>query len=482
MKEFIESIGWQIQKEHNRVSGQAKIYFVVNENGDEGVFRKLNFKKNNSKFNHESIKRFHREIKVLRNDEGVNNNIVRILEHGESPDIDLYWYITQKGEPFADWWEAKIKGKDGAEIVNLAIDVITQIATGLSIAHENGIVHRDIKPDNLVVINDTIKIIDWGICHIQGAERITNIDYPAYNRAFSPSYLYFHRDNIPSWVDIFQLSQLLIFLLKEDTKKTGFAPIHWKWVVYRETISEEHILKSSIFLHRCSSEFTCPKDGNEAIELINNIFTKTNRQNNMNELDSLFSTLKLKSVESDTSIRSKIEHLPIDIAPAVLMYNQFVEEIDKRIKLFKNSSSEIRIERKNGIDSSSLYKDEHSWKDFLIGRLNNPNSIGGNDYGMCIEFGIEPIKTVRVTIIFTYDIKNEFSIVNSDIKPKLKLLIDFSYQNRRPLPMYGYSLSAYIIDPTLLITNTGERINFNDVIDKVISTIESSEIWNLTAS
>jgi serine/threonine protein kinase len=46
---------------------------------------------------------------------------------------------------------------------NEAIDVIIQIARGLQFAHNNGIVHLDIKPDNIFFKGNIPKISDWGL-------------------------------------------------------------------------------------------------------------------------------------------------------------------------------------------------------------------------------------------------------------------------------------------------------------------------------
>jgi serine/threonine protein kinase len=56
----------------------------------------------------------------------------------------------------------------------LALGIALQICEALAYAHEHGVYHRDMKPENIMVRADgTIKIIDFGIALLEGARRVT---------------------------------------------------------------------------------------------------------------------------------------------------------------------------------------------------------------------------------------------------------------------------------------------------------------------
>jgi len=55
-----------------------------------------------------------------------------------------------------------------------ALAIVSQACDGLAYAHEMGVIHRDVKPSNLMIGNDgRVKIMDFGIARVQGSVRLT---------------------------------------------------------------------------------------------------------------------------------------------------------------------------------------------------------------------------------------------------------------------------------------------------------------------
>ena len=98
-----------------------------------------------------------------------HSNICTIHEIGQTADDEFYLVMAYyEGETLTQ------KIARGPLAVAEAARVATQVARGLSKAHHGGIVHRDIKPGNLMLTADgTVKILDFGLAKLSGSEALT---------------------------------------------------------------------------------------------------------------------------------------------------------------------------------------------------------------------------------------------------------------------------------------------------------------------
>lgn len=107
-----------------------------------------------------AIDRFHREVKAAARLS--HPNIVTAYD-AEQAD-DLHFLVME----YVDGTDlSRIVKEQGPLPVETACDYIKQAATGLQHAHELGMVHRDIKPHNLMVTdNGIVKILDFGLASL----------------------------------------------------------------------------------------------------------------------------------------------------------------------------------------------------------------------------------------------------------------------------------------------------------------------------
>jgi serine/threonine protein kinase len=107
--------------------------------------------------NRQAIKRFEREVRLAS--KVSHPNVVTALDAEEH---DGRWYLVMEyvpGQDLSKWVRAR-----GPAPVAEAVDWICQAAQGLESAHEQGILHRDIKPGNLLLTDaGQIKVLDLGL-------------------------------------------------------------------------------------------------------------------------------------------------------------------------------------------------------------------------------------------------------------------------------------------------------------------------------
>jgi serine/threonine protein kinase len=103
------------------------------------------------------VQRFYREVEAVSR--LAHPNIVTAHDAGETPG-GLYLAME-----YVDGVDLSMILKTlGALKINQALNITLQVARGLAYAHQNSVIHRDIKPGNLLLARDgTVKILDMGL-------------------------------------------------------------------------------------------------------------------------------------------------------------------------------------------------------------------------------------------------------------------------------------------------------------------------------
>jgi serine/threonine-protein kinase len=117
------------------------------------------------------VSRFRRE--ALAAARLVHPNIVQVFDFGFDEGHHQHFIVMEH-----------VSGRSCAELlrdrgrldVGEAVNVVTQACRGLDYAHRNGVVHRDVKPGNLLVSeNEVVKLADFGIARAADQSSITQV-------------------------------------------------------------------------------------------------------------------------------------------------------------------------------------------------------------------------------------------------------------------------------------------------------------------
>ena len=103
-----------------------------------------------------SMERFRREIELAARLQQAN--IVPLLSAGDMGGVP---YFTM---PFVDGESLRARVANGGALpVGDAFGILKEVARALAYAHAQGVVHRDIKPDNVLLSGGTAMVTDFGV-------------------------------------------------------------------------------------------------------------------------------------------------------------------------------------------------------------------------------------------------------------------------------------------------------------------------------
>jgi serine/threonine-protein kinase len=204
---------YEILKELGR-GGMATVYLAHDKEDDRQVAIKVMRRQVAEAMGAE---RFLLEIDIARSLD--HPNILALIDSGKTEDTMFYVMPFVDGESLGERIE-----REGQMAVDEVVRITRQVASALTYAHGKGVIHRDIKPDNIMVGSDGQAVVmDFGIGRAleAGGEKITqtgmSVGTPAY---MSPEQAMGER-NLDGRTDVYALAAVVYEMLIGEPPFTG---------------------------------------------------------------------------------------------------------------------------------------------------------------------------------------------------------------------------------------------------------------------
>jgi calcium-dependent protein kinase len=256
----------------------------------------------NIKDNPKLLNEAKREIAILKNLD--HPNIEKIYEYYEKENdcINIVMELIDGQELFSKLMKVNHFSEKQTAII------MYQIFSSIKYCHENGIIHRDIKAENILVqdsLNLFVKIIDFGSCEILTKTKLTST-----YKVGSPSYIapeVLNGEEYDYCCDIWSLGVLMYYLLSGNKPFTG--------------TTEEEIYKAIKTKELKFKDVIWESISNEAKELIKSMLVK-NKKKRINIDQALNSEWIIKNINKNAKELHDEQYLR--------------EHIVENIKKFKN--------------------------------------------------------------------------------------------------------------------------------------------------
>ena len=249
----------------------------------------------------ESIERFYMEAQAMK--ELDHQNLVQVYDFGEQSNQFFIAMTYVKGSTLADVLTNR------SRLDFDAIDIIAkQVARGLLYAHSKGIVHRDVKPSNIMITHDNrVYLMDFGISHIQETERLTltgmTMGTPEY---MSPEQC--HGDQVTIQSDIYSLGVILFEMTCGRLPFIGAKPIEIAIKHVQEQPPAPESFRPDIpnglsaLILKCLKKHVADRfhDMQELLDALDNVFPKSSDKRNTE-----------KHIPGNSNVRQLIKNRPL---------------------------------------------------------------------------------------------------------------------------------------------------------------------------
>jgi serine/threonine protein kinase/Tfp pilus assembly protein PilF len=212
--------------------GMGVVYLAEDTNLSRKVA--IKFLPHNISANSEERERFKNEAKAAA---ALNHPNISTIHSIETSGDEVFIVME-----FVDGVELKDKIKSGPIQNDEAVNIGIQIAEGLEAAHKKGIIHRDIKSQNIMITKDGIvKIMDFGLAKMRGETQLTRIGTTIGTAAYiSPEQA--RGEEVDQRTDIWSFGVVLYEML---TGKLPFPGDYEQAVIY-SILNEESKVASTV--------------------------------------------------------------------------------------------------------------------------------------------------------------------------------------------------------------------------------------------
>jgi len=140
---------------------QAEVYAVKNKH--TGAARALKLLKARHQSNAEYVQRFLQEAEQLTSLS--HHNLVRVFDAGIE-DTGEVWMLME----LLEGRSLRVCMRElGSASVPLSLFIVREVSRAIALAHERDVMHRDVKPENIMVTPDGVKVLDFGIAKVYGS-------------------------------------------------------------------------------------------------------------------------------------------------------------------------------------------------------------------------------------------------------------------------------------------------------------------------